>query len=388
MFHLARRTRVFLIPAMALISVFSVNSVAARMSLQLETGEIISFDDGNLDMATGSGRMTGVVIEGQGEVIVSAESLDIAAEGTPGSRDWMIRDLVMKNAEFPEARMFVNEIVLRDVAIGEFSQETPTTDVQGVVTEETLARFRNISIEADEALISIDQVATLPITLGVLAEGQQVITDGGIAVSGLTIMPLNTSNDRPPFLDELEARGITEVTTDLEVSGGLRSVGSHLQLGYDLVIDLRDLAGLSLGFDMQIDSAVYSQLLPMLENPEDNAAAMLGISGAVALSSAELEIDDRGLLDIMMGLAAAEQGVSEAEYLTTARFTAVQSLQALFPEKAPLLTVPLEDFMQQGGRLNIAMMPAQPVPLSGFIGFMMLPDLAIDQLGVQVTHTQ
>ena len=388
MFHLTRLSRVVLISTLSACSFLWANTAFSRMSLQLETGEIISFDDGNLDMATGSGQMTGVIIEDRGEVILSADFLNIAAEGTPGSVDWMIRDLQMKNAEFPEAQMFVNEIVLRDVAIGEFSQDTPTTDVQGVVTEETLARFRNISIEADEALISIDQISTLPITLGMLGEGQQVVTDGGIAVSGLTIMPLNTSSDRPPFLDELEARGITEVTADLEVSGGIRSEGSHLRLGYDLLVDLRDLAGLSFGFDMQVDSDVYSQLLPMLENPEDNAAAMLGISGAVALTNAELVIDDRGLLDIMMGLAASEQGMSEAEYRTTARFTAVQGLQALFPEKAQLLTVPLEDFMQQGGRLNIAMMPAQPVPLSGFIGFMMLPDLAIDQLGVQVAHTR
>ena len=388
MFHLTRLSRVALISTLSACSFLWANTAFSRMSLQLETGEIISFDDGNLDMATGSGQMTGVIIEDRGEVILSADFLNIAAEGTPGSVDWMIRDLQMKNAEFPEAQMFVNEIVLRDVAIGEFSQDTPTTDVQGVVTEASLARFRNISIEADEALISIDQISTLPITLGMLGEGQQVVTDGGIAVSGLTIMPLNTSSDRPPFLDELEARGITEVTADLEVSGGIRSEGSHLRLGYDLFVDLRDLAGLSFGFDMQVDSDVYSQLLPMLENPEDNAAAMLGISGAVALTNAELVIDDRGLLDIMMGLAATEQGMSEAEYRTTARFTAVQGLQALFPEKAQLLTVPLEDFMQQGGRLNIAMMPAQPVPLSGFIGFMMLPDLAIDQLGVQVAHTR
>ena len=388
MFQLTRRSRLFCISILSMCSVFWANAAFARTSLQLETGEVISFDGGSLDMATGSGQMTGVIIEDRGEIILSADYLNIAAEGTPGSVDWMIRDLQMKNAEFPEAQMFVNEVVLRDIAVGEFSRDTPTTDVQGVVTEDTLARLRNISIEADEALISIDQISTLPITLGMLGEGQQVVTDGGLAVSGLTIMPLNTGSDRPPFLDELEARGITEVTADLEVSGGIRSDGTHLQLGYDLLIDIRDLAGLSFGFDMQIDSNVYSQLLPMLENPEDNAAAMLGISGAVALTNAELVIDDRGLLDIMMGLAAAEEGISEAEYRTTARFAAVQSLQALFPEKSPLLTVPLEDFMQQGGRLNIAMMPAQPVPLSGFIGFMMLPDLAIDQLGVQVAHTR
>ena len=123
----------------------------------------------------------------------------------------------------------------------------------------------------------------------------------------------------------------------------------------------------------------------MLENPEDNAAAMLGISGAVALTNVELVIDDRGLLDIMMGLAAAE-GISEAEYRNDSPFCCCSKPSGTFPEKP--VANRAAGRLQQGGRLNIAMMPAQPVPLSGFIGFMMLPDLAIDQLGVQVAHTR
>lgn len=387
MFQLSRLPHFCLTLSFALVVAIWSGASSARMSLQLETGEVITFDDGNLDMATGSGRMTGVMIEDGGEVLVKADFLEIAAEGTPGSRDWMIRDMLMKNAEFPEAQMFVNEIVLRDLAVGALSDDAPVTDVQGIVTPDTLVRLRNISLDAEEALISIDEVTTLPLKIGSLGESQQVVTDGGFNISGLTIMPLNRGDDRPLFLAELEARGISEVTGDLTLSGGIRSEGSQLLMGYDLTADLRDLAGLSFGFAMQIDQDVYSQLLPMLENPEDNAAAMLGISGAVALVDAELDMNDSGLLDIMVALAAVEEGTTEAEYRTTARFALVQGVQALFPEKSAELTPPLEEFLKQGGRLNISMMPAQPVPLSGFIGFMMLPDLAIDQLGVTVVHT-
>jgi len=43
--------------------------------------------------------------------------------------------------------------------------------------------------------------------------------------------------------------------------------------------------------------------------------------------------------------------------------------------------------ISQGGRLEIAAMPQMPVPISSSLGFAVLPDLAIDQLGITVTHT-
>ena len=61
-------------------------------------------------------------------------------------------------------------------------------------------------------------------------------------------------------------------------------------------------------------------------------------------------------------------------------------LQQTFPENVSRLLPPIEAMLQQGGTLTISSVPPSPVPLSSAIGFAMFPDLAIDQLGITITH--
>jgi hypothetical protein len=127
-------------------------------------------------------------------------------------------------------------------------------------------------------------------------------------------------------------------------------------------------------------------LLPLLAEPEDNAMAMLGLSGAIAIESGRLVIDDSGLGDIAFAAAAEEEGVSEAEYRSMLRMSAAAGVGATFPENVARLLPPVEAMLKQGGRLSVIAAPAMPVPLTSFVGFAMYPDLAINQLRIALTH--
>ena len=69
-----------------------------------------------------------------------------------------------------------------------------------------------------------------------------------------------------------------------------------------------------------------------------------------------------------------------------ARMTVVAGVATTFPENVSALLPPLEEMLKNGGRLSIQAAPNMPVPLSSVIGFAVMPDLAIDQLGISVTH--
>ena len=92
----------------------------------------------------------------------------------------------------------------------------------------------------------------------------------------------------------------------------------------------------------------YSQLVPMLSSPDDNGAALLGLSGAVSLEAAELVIGDSGLLDILFEIAAEEEGVSAGDVQTMARMMLASTVQSTFPESAPQLLPPIEALISQG----------------------------------------
>ena len=78
--------------------------------------------------------------------------------------------------------------------------------------------------------------------------------------------------------------------------------------------------------------------------------------------------------------------VSDGDMRTMARMVLASALQGTFPENAANLLPPIEALISQGGELQVLAQPGMPVPLSSSLGFMMLPDMAIQQLGITVTH--
>lgn len=373
------------IPGLFLAGLLLVSPpVDANTSLQLEDGLVLSFADGTIDIRTGSGELEGVVITEDDIDLLTADYLMIDASGEMGSEDWFIHDLVMENAVVIDAGLFIGLTEIRDLAAGSLD-DTSLSDPEGLVSEDSFVRLQNLSLEAEEALISVDEIASLPVRLGESAPGQLVVVDGGVAVTGMTVMPLEQAYGQNPIIDKLTDRGMNSVGMDL-VFRTVISPGDQFRIGYSLQALLRDLGAFDLAVEFSVNGPVYDELMSMLASPEENAVAMLGLSGAIALDGAYVVIEDSGLFDILFSIAADEQGMSEAEMRSMARMTVAAGIATTFPENVSGLLPPLEAMLKNGGTLSIEATPSMPVPLSSAIGFAMMPDLAIDQLGVSVTH--
>jgi hypothetical protein len=367
------------------MSLMTPHMAGARTMLQIGDGMTLSFSDGDIDVRSGSGELHGVEISENGEVALTADYLNIDAEGTLGDDDWYINSLLMKNALVPDAGLFINRVEMRDLFAGALDG-TLVADSQAVVTEQSLIRMTNLSLEAEEALISIDEISSLPIRLSEPTPGNIVVTEGGLAVKGMTIMPLAQARGRNPLIDNLAERGLNSVALDFIVMTKIDFLETGMHVGYEFAADIHDLANIEFAVRFAVDDDVYALLLPLLAEPEDNAMAMLGLSGAIAIESGRLVIDDSGLGDIAFAAAAEEEGVSEAEYRSMLRMSAAAGVGATFPENVARLLPPVEAMLKQGGRLSVIAAPAMPVPLTSFVGFAMYPDLAINQLRIALTH--
>jgi len=358
--------------------------VEANTSLQLEDGLVLSFADGTIDIRTGSGELEGVVVTENDIELLTADYLMIDASGEIGSEDWFIHDLVMENAVVIDAGLFIGLTEIRDLAAGSLD-DSSLSDPEGLVSEDSFVRLQNLSLEAEEALISVDEISSLPVRLGESAPGQLVVVDGGVAVTGMTVMPLEQAYGQNPIIDKLTDRGMNSVGMDL-VFRTVISPGDQFLIGYSLQALLHDLGALDLAVEFSVNGPVYDELMSMLASPEENAVAMLGLSGAIALDGAYVVIEDSGLFDILFSIAADEQGMSEAEMRSMARMTVAAGIATTFPENVSGLLPPLEAMLKNGGTLSIEASPSMPVPLSSAIGFAVMPDLALDQLGISVMH--
>ena len=372
--------------AIALL-VFQPSPASARTTLQLDNGNVLSFSDGSIDMVTGSGELFDVSVVEYGEEVARAEYVRIDATGNLGQADWFVNELVANNLEAVEEGIFIGRAELRDIAMGMLAMDDEMVDYEQYLTPGTSVLLENIGMADEEALFSVDRVASLPFGFDLLNDGQQIVTNAGIEVDGFTMMPLDGSAaGSDPMFQKLAERGITDVGMDLKIASGVRLAGDSMTMFYGIEAAMRDLTEIRFNVALSMAQVSYSQLVPMLSSPEDNGAALLGLSGAVSLDAAEIVIDDRGLLDILFEIAAEEEGVSDGDMRTMARMVLASALQGTFPENAANLLPPIEALISQGGELQVLAQPGMPVPLSSSLGFMMLPDMAIQQLGITVTH--
>ena len=367
--------------------VFQPSPASARTTLQLDNGNVLSFSDGSIDMVTGSGELFDVSVVEYGEEVARAEYVRIDATGNLGQADWFVNELVADNLEAVEEGIFIGRAELRDIAMGMLAMDDEMVDYEQYLTPGTSVLLENIGMADEEALFSVDRVASLPFGFDLLNDGQQIVTNAGIEVDGFTMMPLDGSAaGSDPMFQKLAERGITDVGMDLKIASGVRLAGDSMTMFYGIEAAMRDLTEIRFKVALSMAQVSYSQLVPMLSSPEDNGAALLGLSGAVSLDAAEIVIDDRGLLDILFEIAAEEEGVSDGDMRTMARMVLASALQGTFPENAANLLPPIEAMISQGGELQVLAQPSMPVPLSSSLGFMMLPDMAIQQLGITVTH--
>ena len=367
--------------------VFQPSPASARTTLQLDNGNVLSFSDGSIDMVTGSGELFDVSVVEYGEEVARAEYVRIEATGNLGQADWFVNELVADNLEAVEEGIFIGRAELRDIAMGMLAMDDEMVDYEQYLTPGTSVLLENIGMADEEALFSVDRVASLPFGFDLLNDGQQIVTNAGIEVDGFTMMPLDGSAaGSDPMFQKLAERGITDVGMDLKIASGVRLAGDSMTMLYGIEAGMRDLTEIRFNVALSMAQVSYSQLVPMLSSPEDNGAALLGLSGAVSLDAAEIVIDDRGLLDILFEIAAEEEGVSDGDMRTMARMVLASALQGTFPENAANLLPPIEALVSQGGELQVLAQPGMPVPLSSSLGFMMLPDMAIQQLGITVTH--
>ena len=367
--------------------VFQPSLASARTTLQLDNGNVLSFSDGSIDMVTGSGELFDVSVVEYGEEVARAEYVRIDATGNLGQADWFVNELVADNLEAVEEGIFIGRAELSDIAMGMLAMDDEMVDYQQYLTPGTSVLLENIGMADEEALFSVDRVASLPFGFDLLNDGQQIVTNAGIEVDGFTMMPLDGSAaGSDPMFQKLAERGITDVGMDLKIASGVRLAGDSMTMFYGIEAAMRDLMEIRFNVALSMAQVSYSQLVPMLSSPEDNGAALLGLSGAVSLDAAEIVIDDRGLLDILFEIAAEEEGVSDGDMRTMARMVLASALQGTFPENAANLLPPIEALVSKGGELQVLAQPGMPVPLSSSLGFMMLPDMAIQQLGITVTH--
>ena len=202
-------------------------------------------------------------------------------------------------------------------------------------------RLRNVSLAEDDVLMTIDEMATEPFRFGALDDGTVVMARGGVTINGLSLMPMGSDAEYAEFLERLRARGVDALVMDMKLVAGTRIVGPELEVFYVMGGDMRGLGSFELDIEVGINSSLYAQLVPQLQDPDSSSTALLGMTSAAYLRSAGLVYHDTGIGDIILEIAAEEDGFATEDMRPMMRLMLAESIRSTFPENASWMLPPL-----------------------------------------------
>ena len=128
------------------------------------------------------------------------------------------------------------------------------------------------------------------------------------------------------------------------------------------------------------------------DNLQDNEAmqslglSMLSELGSIQLSKIEILLLDKGLRKPLLLMLSSNLGMNEAETIQMARNALYSSLEGIIPQNIEHVEQSITDFLSNGGKLKLTISPPNPGPFMAAGGLIMMPDLAIESLGISLKH--
>lgn len=358
---------------------------AAQVIIDLDDGYSIAFESGRLDPNSYEGEIYQAIFLQDGEELARADRVQLETDGKIDSPDFVLRRLEIDNLQAVEegTEIAVRAVRMRNLPVGWMMQESEPAPLPTMLTEGNPLSF---SIDGLEVLspdngfaIFSTRIATMPTRFDKLPNGTVYLQSGGFEMPFIQIIPLGDSPNAVEFSEWLHNAGLKYIELSAFSAQTNRLQDGDIITSTSTELRVPDLFGLLMRLDFAMSEANFSILShpPVTQAQEDAYLDLLLADGRIA----ELLIDmrDEG---IMTYLEAAEVIPPRA----VLAFQLEQLASSFLPETGPTLSVPISEFLVQGGQLTLTAKPVQPVSLESLMAAIFLPDFAIQQLNIAIEH--
>ena len=102
------------------------------------------------------------------------------------------------------------------------------------------------------------------------------------------------------------------------------------------------------------------------------------------MSKINIQIEDLGVRKPLIIMYASSLGISEEEALGFIKMTIQGLFSNFIPANADKFSETISQFLIEGGVIELIVSPQNPLPLISAAGLFVMPDLAIESLGVKL----
>ena len=366
---------------------FLPTSLSARIMLELEEGLSLSFEAGNFNAKSLSGEIYQVELREYGDLVAEADRLLLRSKGQAGDADFVIQRLEIDGLiawGSGSEEMFIESLEARDLPLGWLLQQNPMAGLSPAILNgrQTGFRVENLTMLAPSEGLAL-QAARLEASdwrFDQMDNGAIYISQLRFDMPDIRLLPFGDSQAAAEFDMTLSEAGLSELLMDISGRSAMRRSRQLLASETSFLFNVAGLASLATALHFEMDEAIYAQSLNPsgLQAEPEQALQMLA---QIRLDEARLDIRDKGLLDLWArqpDLPSPEQAAAQLATL----------IESYLPQTGPSLSGPLVDFLTYGGGLNLSLQPLQPMPLGMMTGFVLVPDMAIQQLQLRLTQTR
>ncbi len=362
-------------------------SLSARIMLELEDGLALSFEAGNFNSNSLSGEIYQVGLWEYGDLVAEADRLLMRSKGQAEEADFVIQRLEIDGLTAwgsGTEELFIESMEARDLPIGWLVQQNPMAGLSPAILngQQTGFRLENLTMLAPSEGVAL-QAARMEASdwrFDQMDNGAIYISQLRFDMPDIRLLPYGESQAAAEFDLTLSEAGLSELLMDISGRSAIRRARQVLESETSFLFNVAGLASLATELRFEMDEMIYARSLNpsgMQADPEE-ALQMLA---QIRLDEARLDIRDKGLLDLWArqpDLPSPDEAAGQLAYL----------IESYLPQSGRALSAPLSDFLLYGGGLNLSVQPPQPMPLGMMTGFVLVPDMAIEQLQLRLTRTR
>ena len=382
--------------------VFS-NQTYAEKFIDLGPSLKLSYKIGNIDTNTFNGFASDISFFDKfnnDELIGNAKTLKIESQKNKDGQ--VIINLFSLSEIFAYDDEFGFEIVIDKISIRDFNSAILKDDFAEDVANYDLLKHKNFSFNIsgvnfknNEFDLGIKKISLPKIKYGKLSSGEEFAQETSFEIKEISFTANPSNIDLLPLNVILASIGQQSLTVDLNTYSEVFDKGLMLKIISKLGLNIIGGAALNLELDYSVPIETFSyfsnnqSLIDELqtqnfENLDNFNNEILMELGKIQLNKVIFQIEDLGVRKPLIIMAASNMGMSEEDVINMSNEMIQSVLSPFIPVNAEKFADSISKFVEQGGKLTFSINPQNPLPIISSMGLLVMPDLAIESLGIKL----
>ena len=382
--------------------VFS-NQTYAEKFIDLGSSLKLSYKTGNIDTNTFNGFASDISFFDKfnnDELIGNAKTLKIESQKNKDGQ--VIINLFSLSEIFAYDDEFGFEIVIDKISIRDFNSAILKDDFAEDVANYDLLKHKNFSFNIsgvnfknNEFDLGIKKISLPKIKYGKLSSGEEFAQETSFEIKEISFTANPSNIDLLPLNVILASIGKQSLIVDLNTYSEVFDKGLMLKIISKLGLNIIGGAALNLELDYSVPIETFSyfsnnqSLIDELqtqsfENLDNFNNEILMELGKIQLNKVIFQIEDLGVRKPLIIMAASNMGMSEEDVINMSNEMIQSVLSPFIPVNAEKFADSISKFVEQGGKLTFSINPQNPLPIISSMGLLVMPDLAIESLGIKL----